>query len=217
MRRVTLLNYIFLAAQSLINASSVSITEEILTHLEDAQVRLEVVWGKMEFERFRLADLPLSALDASTRKVLSESIGEEQFAALEPKKVDELSETEAETLATELGRRIQNGIYRHILVTVISELWVDYLTRMDALRVSIGLEAFAQRDPLVQYKSQASEMFKNLLSEIRAGVISRMFLFQPRRASTPDNVDRSQVALPTAAEGTPVQESGDQKKKRKRH
>jgi preprotein translocase subunit SecA len=40
----------------------------------------------------------------------------------------------------------------------------------------IGLEAFAQRDPLVQYKSQASEMFRNLLSEIRAGVISRMYL-----------------------------------------
>ena len=217
MRRVTLLNYIFLAAQSLMNVSSEHITEEILEHLEDAQQRLEVVWGKMEFERFRLADLPLANLEAQTRQILSEALGEDQFAIIEPKKVDELSESESETLATVLGRRIQNGIYRHILVSVISELWVDYLTRMEGLRVYIGLEAFAQRDPLVQYKSQATEMFKNLLSEIRVGVISRMFLFQPRRAAAPGNAEKAVQNLPTSTVQTPAQETGEHKKKRKRH
>ena len=44
-------------------------------------------------------------------------------------------------LTETLGTKIQNDIYRHILVSVISELWVEYLTRVDALRVSIGLEA----------------------------------------------------------------------------
>jgi preprotein translocase subunit SecA len=57
---------------------------------------------------------------------------------------------------------------------------VDYLTKVEALRVSIGLEAYAQRDPLVQYKNQASTMFQGLLSEIRAGAISRMFIYRPR-------------------------------------
>ena len=115
-----------------------------------------------------------------------------------------------------LGRRVQNQIHRHILLSVISELWVEYLTRVDALRVSVGLEAFAQRDPLVQYKGQASEMFRNLLSDIRSGVISRMFLFQPRRPggqtadkTTPETNAQTQQSV------KPVETQ--KKKKRKRH
>jgi preprotein translocase subunit SecA len=168
----------------------------------------------MEFDRFRLADLPLSQLDEPTTKTLIGEMGEEQVAALSTRKVDDLDESEAETLALVLGRRVQNGIYRHILVTVISELWVDYLTKVDSLRVSIGLEAFAQRDPLVQYKSKAAEMFRELLSEIRIGVISRMFLFQPRRATTQAAPDHRPAAQPS--EST-AQAAADQKKKRKRH
>jgi preprotein translocase subunit SecA len=80
----------------------------------------------------------------------------------------------------ELGHGIQTQIYRQVLLGAITELWVDYLTRVEALRVSVGLEAYAQADPLVKYKSQASEMFQGLLSDIRSGVIGRIFLYQPR-------------------------------------
>jgi preprotein translocase subunit SecA len=85
--------------------------------------------------------------------------------------------------AEELGHAIQTQIYRQVLLSAITELWVDYLTRVEALRVSVGLEAYAQADPLVKYKSQASEMFQSLLSDIRAAVIGRIFLYQPRVAA----------------------------------
>jgi preprotein translocase subunit SecA len=62
-------------------------------------------------------------------------------------------------------------------------LWVDYLTSVEALRTSIGLEAYAQRDPLVAYKSRASEMFQELLVNMRAGVVARAFTFRPRAAA----------------------------------
>jgi len=216
MRRVMLLNYIFLAARSLENASSEHITEDILEHLEDVRDDLEVVWGTMEFERFRLADQPLSTLDATIKSQLAEELGSEKLAAIENRKVDELDEDEADALAEVLGRRLQNGIYRHLLVSVISELWVEHLTKVDALRVSIGLEAFAQRDPLVQYKGKASEYFKELLSEIRIGVISRMFRMQPRRAGSASGADRhvpAQAAAPAAQNA----QASSSKKKRKRH
>jgi preprotein translocase subunit SecA len=45
------------------------------------------------------------------------------------------------------------------------------------------LEAYGQRDPLVQYKSKASELFQNLLKDMRSGVISRMFTYRPRIAT----------------------------------
>ena len=94
--------------------------------------------------------------------------------------------------AEELGHGIQTQIYRQVLLGAITELWVDYLTRVEALRVSVGLEAYAQSDPLVKYKSQASEMFQSLLTDIRAAVIGRIFLYQPRAA----------VAQTEMAEGT---------------
>jgi preprotein translocase subunit SecA len=216
MRKVTVLNFIFLAAKLQQDTSSEEITRLILNHLEEVQEELEVVWGKMEYERFRLADVPLSNLDAKIKQAFANELGQERAAALESQRLDALSDEEQDILAAILGRRIQNGIYRHILVTVISELWVDHLTKVDALRVSIGLEAFAQRDPLVQYKSQASEMFKELLSEIRAGVISRMFLFQPRRATAAGNEERNIPAVSAESVGA-VKETIEQKKKRKRH
>jgi preprotein translocase subunit SecA len=132
--------------------------------------------------------------------------------------------------AEELGHSIQTQIYRQVLLGAITELWVDYLTRVEALRVSVGLEAYAQADPLVKYKSQASEMFQDLLGDIRAAVISRIFLYQPRALMA-----QTETSLGTSARGSgPVEVSApaepashpekpnpppgsDKKRKRHRH
>jgi preprotein translocase subunit SecA len=134
-----------------------------------------------------------------------------------------LGESASGISVEEIGHRVQNQIYRQVLLGAITELWVDYLTRVEALRVSIGLEAYAQTDPLVKYKSQASEMFQTLLSDIRAGVIGRIFLYQPRITAP---VQAEPAAVPTSA-GTPAQAQNaaapvqnnirSDNKKRKRH
>ncbi|MBM3151243.1 MAG: hypothetical protein FJZ96_03420 [Chloroflexi bacterium] len=117
--------------------------------------------------------------------------------------------------AAQLGRRQQAAIHRQVLLGAISEMWVDYLTRVEALRVSIGLEAYAQRDPLVQYKSRASEMFQNLMSEIRTAVVSRVFLYQPRSAAVA--VNQRPVAAQPAPDPRPPASKPEKDKKRKRH
>ena len=216
MRRVILVNYIFHAARLIQDRPVAEITPEILEHLEMIQERLETVWGKIEFERFRISGAGLLNLDPQIRDALQAELGETSFAAVQDSSPDSLSADVQERLEVILGRRVQNQIHRHILLSVISELWVDYLTRVDALRVSIGLEAFAQRDPLVQYKGQASEMFRSLLSDIRAGVISRMFLFQPRRPGTQSVEKTTTETIPAVQTQEPVQQDSG-KKKRKRH
>jgi len=117
--------------------------------------------------------------------------------------------------ALEVGRRAQSQIYRQVLLGAITELWVDYLTRVEALRVSVGLEAYAQSDPLVKYKSQASEMFQTLLADIRAGVIGRIFLYQPR--GTAAQVEMAPDPKPEPAAATAAAQSTDKKRKRHRH
>jgi len=117
--------------------------------------------------------------------------------------------------AQEVGRRVQSQIYRQVLLGAITELWVDYLTRVEALRVSIGLEAYAQSDPLVKYKSEASVMFQNLLADIRAGVIGRIFLYQPRGEAAQVEALAEPKSEP-AASSAPAQ-NNDKKRKRHRH
>jgi preprotein translocase subunit SecA len=99
-----------------------------------------------------------------------------------------------------------------LLLSATTELWVDYLTRIEALRVSIGLEAYAQRDPLVQYKGRASEMFAQLVEDIRGLVISRVFAYQPR----PIEIKPVETAS-THEETNNVATGNNQKKKRRRH
>ncbi len=115
--------------------------------------------------------------------------------------------------ASELGFRLLNEAHRRLLLGAITELWVDYLTRVEALRVSIGLEAYAQRDPLVQYKSRASEMFQGLLEDIRGLVVGRLFAIQ-RRPSL-EALEETAVQADESVPDAQVQPAA--KKKRKRH
>jgi preprotein translocase subunit SecA len=128
-------------------------------------------------------------------------------------------EVQDEAKAREVGRQMLNQVHRQLLLQAITEQWVEYLTRVEALRVSIGLEAYAQRDPLVQYKAQASEMFQGLLSDIRSLVISRVFAYQPRRIQlTLTDTGESPAPVPAGAPSTqPVQSGKKKKKRRKRH
>ena len=215
-RRILLVNYIYFAASLIQDLSSQALTAEILEHLQGTLQKLETVWGKVEFERFRIANVPVSQIEALTLDRFTAELTEEETAALLVKTGDQLSADERQKLSEIMGRRTQNEINRHTLVSVISDLWVDHLTKMESLRVSIGLEAFAQRDPLVQYKGKGSEMFKELLSEIRIGVISRIFRYQPRR---PGAQAQDQRTAPAEAprQTAALTASNPQKKKRKRH
>jgi preprotein translocase subunit SecA len=64
---------------------------------------------------------------------------------------------------------------RQIMLQVIDRLWVRHLTDLDVLREGIGLVAIAQRDPLVEYKREAFQMWEELQAQIQRGVIQLIF------------------------------------------
>ncbi len=100
-----------------------------------------------------------------------------------------------------LGRQVMTNINRSLMLQTIGNLWVEYLTSVEALRTSIGLEAYAQRDPLVAYKSKATDMFQELLANIRAGVVSRALQMRPRIVQ-PTAAEASGAAQPAGANAT---------------
>lgn len=175
------LNYAFLSAQMIQDMPPEQVTDMVLDQLQGAQEVLREVWGRYEMSRLTINNNRLEQLDDRIKARLINAMGKERFDELSGQPLDVLEPEERQTVQSVLGQFDQNEAARQLLLTVISELWVDYLTRVEALRVSIGLEAYAQRDPLVQYKGRASEMFKQLLADIRMGVISRLFTFRPRQ------------------------------------
>ncbi|GAB4464674.1 MAG: hypothetical protein Kow0070_26660 [Anaerolineales bacterium] len=199
-------SYIHLMAQLLDGMEAETLTEDILTHLEEAEQALASAIGQAEYARISSNATRLADFGEAARKAFGEERLEESPAGL--------SESDREALIEALGRRVLNESYRRLLLGATTELWVDYLTRIEALRVSINLEAYAQRDPLVQYKARASEMFAQLMEDIRSLVISRMFTLQRR----PVEVTPVEVAeKPQPAQPQPSQPEGGKKKRRRRN
>jgi preprotein translocase subunit SecA len=197
--------YVFLIAQLLEGQPADQVVEDVLTHLDEARDALRYAWGEREYARLssnaqRLADFGVAARLA---------FGEERLN--EP--VTSLGESDREALVEAVGKYALNEVHRQLLLGATTELWVDYLTRIEALRVSIGLEAYAQRDPLVQYKSKASEMFAQLVEDIRGLVISRVFAYQPR----PVEITPVETANTPAPAAQTSQTDNGKKKKRRRH
>jgi preprotein translocase subunit SecA len=73
-----------------------------------------------------------------------------------------------------------NDLIRELMLSVVTSQWVDYLTAIEDLRTGIGLQAFGQRDPLVEYKRRAYAMFQDLLGRIRSQVVMYVFTYQYR-------------------------------------
>ncbi len=67
------------------------------------------------------------------------------------------------------------GMERYILLNSIDTLWQDYLRSIDHLRQGVGLRAYGQQDPLVEYKREAYTMFSSLMDSIKAEVVQKMF------------------------------------------
>ncbi|MBM2809603.1 MAG: preprotein translocase, SecA subunit [Chloroflexi bacterium] len=83
----------------------------------------------------------------------------------------------------DLGPELMRMAERQVVIPVIDSLWVRHLTALDDLRQGIGLRAYGQRDPLVEYKVEAATMFDELLRAIQhdvAHLIYRVRLAQER-------------------------------------
>ena len=207
------LTYIFSAAHQLEGKPVEEVQQDVLRHLETAQDKLALVWGQAELTRLHNAGHTLGQLTGSWQERLIAQIGQTDFDRLKDKSIDSFSSDDQERLAMVLGGFAQNRLYRQLLLSKISELWVEYLTKVEALRVSVKMEAYGQKDPLVVYRSEASTMFSELLSDIRAGVISQMFRARMMSQEDLKKIQESAKQAASQPEKTPTKK----KKSRKRH
>jgi preprotein translocase subunit SecA len=108
----------------------------------------------------------------------SEQIKGVSLAELEGKSRDELEgylldliESAYEEREAAIGSEQMRYVERRMMLGAIDRQWVDYLTAMDELRQSINLQAYAQRDPLVEFKRKSFDMFDELKGNITHDIV----------------------------------------------
>ncbi len=143
-------------------------------------------WDFTELNELLLPTIPLQPVNASRVKKprkndLKQQLKEEAVKLYESK---EAEFPEAETI---------REIERVILLKVIDRKWMDHIDDMDQLRQGIGLAAYGQRDPLVEYKMSGYEMFDEMTQNIKEETVRLLF-----HVRVEQKVEREQVAKVTS-------------------
>jgi preprotein translocase subunit SecA len=89
------------------------------------------------------------------------------------------------------GEEIFREVERAILLQSVDRAWMEHIDAMDDLKGSIGLQSYANRDPVTEYRIQGFEMFDGMVGEIRENTVRILLSAVPRQ-----KVERVQVANP---------------------
>uniref|UniRef100_UPI0040262E50 preprotein translocase subunit SecA n=1 Tax=Agathobacter sp. TaxID=2021311 RepID=UPI0040262E50 len=160
-------------------------------------------WDLHELNELLLPTIPLEPItednisEVKNVKQLMQHLKEEAVLLYEAK--------ETEFPEIEQFRELE----RVVLLKVIDRKWMDHIDDMDQLRQGIGLQAYGQRDPLVEYKMAGFDMFDEMISAIQEDTIRLLFHVQVEQ-----KVEREQVAKVT---GTNKDETVQNAPKKREH
>ena len=142
-------------------------------------------WNYAELNSLLLPIIPLEPISESRVKTPKKNALKQQ---LKEEAVKLYESKEAEFPQAEAIREIE----RVILLKVIDRKWMDHIDDMDQLRQGIGLQAYGQRDPLVEYKMSGYDMFEEMEENICEDTVKLLF-----HVKIEQKVEREQVAKVT--------------------
>ena len=132
------------------------------------------------------------------------NLGISDVAALKTEKfdrnalVDELIAKVHEIYAskeTEFGEENLRELERVVMLKIVDQKWMDHIDNMDELKKGIGLRGYGQQDPVVQYRLEGTEMFDDMIEDIRMDVVK--ILLNIRKKEGP--IERTETTKVTGA------------------
>ncbi len=144
-------------------------------------------WDLPALKEYLEKTFPITNLEISDEQ--KEKLTRESFIDMIYEKAERLyKKTENEFDEPEMMREAE----RVILLRVIDRKWMDHIDDMDQMRQGIGLAAYGQRDPLVEYKFQGFDMFDEMIIGIQEDTVRTLFSVRPAR-----KIERESVAKVT--------------------
>lgn len=138
--------------------------------LPSEEWELEKLVEKVKEFVYLLADLQASQLEDMSVTEIKAFLHEQVRIAYD------LKEAQIDQVQPGLMRQAE----RFFILQRIDTLWREHLQQMDALRESVGLRGYGQKDPLIEYKSEGYELFLDMMVNIRRDVVYSLFMFQPQ-------------------------------------
>ncbi|MEL6621325.1 MAG: preprotein translocase subunit SecA [Pseudomonadota bacterium] len=126
--------------------------------------------GKLTEEVRQIFDLDLPIADWAAE----EGIADEEIRERLTKAVDD----KAEAKETEIGTELIRDVEKAVLLQTLDHLWREHLVTLEHLRQVIGFRAYGQRDPLIEYKSEAFLLFNAMLDRLREVVTGQIMHLQ---------------------------------------
>ena len=153
--------------------------------ITDMCISAEIESAEWDLAEINQVLLPIIPLEPITPELVKDMNAKElkQYFKEEAVKLYEMKE--AEFTEPEALRELE----RVVLLKVIDRKWMDHIDDMDQLRQGIGLQAYGQRDPLVEYKMAGYDMFDSMTENIQEDTVRLMF-----HINMEQKVEREQVA-----------------------
>lgn len=147
----------------------------------------------VDYERIIILFSEIVPLDTQTTKQLIQQIKQ-------IKKPDEIKamlvhliEQAYTQREKELGQKQMREIEKFAYLSAIDNLWVEHLTALDDLREGVGLRGYGQKDPLVEFKNEAFELFEKLMADIDATLTRQIFRLLPAGIQVPIDLAQAQA------------------------
>lgn len=136
------------------------------------------------------------------------NLNKEEIVELLTDKTTALYNARENAFSPELMREIE----RAVMLQVVDGKWMDHLDAMDQMREGIGLRAYGQKNPLVEYKHEAYDMFQGMIDTIQEDIVRYMMRVAPQvREQAPEepqhvhtNRDQEEPARPVHNEGPKI-------------
>ncbi|HET8865199.1 MAG TPA: preprotein translocase subunit SecA, partial [Gracilimonas sp.] len=90
------------------------------------------------------------------------------------------------------GREVARSLEKSAILSIIDQKWMEHLRELDSVKEGIGLRSFAQKDPLLEYKREAFDMFKMLLDDINQEAISLIWKAIPEVQAEDSKLQQAQ-------------------------
>ena len=166
---------------SMLNESVEMFVETYRPEIEDNSINRETLANEI-FANFVITDVAALKEEKIHVKELLEELQEKVLAAYEQKEAS-------------IGEPIRE-LERVVLLKVVDNKWMDHIDNMDELKNGIGLRAYGQKDPVVQYRIEGGEMFDEMIAQIKLEV-AKIMLHVTKQEKTAER--KSAVSITSAS------------------
>ncbi|BAZ10624.1 preprotein translocase SecA subunit [Calothrix sp. NIES-4071] len=153
--------------------------EKTMDDIVDYYINIDLPSEEWELDKLveKVKEFVYLLSDLKSEQLVDMSIGEiKAFLHEQVRIAYDMKEAQIDQIQAGLMRQAE----RFFILQRIDTLWREHLQGMDALRESVGLRGYGQKDPLIEYKSEGYELFLDMMTNIRRDVVYSLFMFQPQ-------------------------------------